>query len=291
MKRYTTMGLAAVALGGSLLPAAAGTGIIGTTGARGGSASAVSVTVPGYGNGNPALVATRITLPRNGASFSNRGFGGVSSFPGVVTRGSGASVSAASITVPGYGNGNPALVAIRANLRGNRGDFSNRDGAFGQRGNSNFGRCGNSNDNGGVTIVYPDNGWNYNNANYLGLPPWYRLNYYTPTTQDYENGTAYQNIPSSHASLGYGVPEDYPGATSYRMPNPQANAPGQQAAADVDFVVGVQRELRRRGYYTGIVNGISDAATRSAIRSFEASAGLPVTGVIGVPLLRMLGFF
>ncbi|MEI6562169.1 MAG: peptidoglycan-binding domain-containing protein [Verrucomicrobiota bacterium] len=118
------------------------------------------------------------------------------------------------------------------------------------------------------------------------MPPWYRLNYYTPTTEEIDNGTAYQNIPSSHAWRGYGVPDGYPGTTGYGMPASQTNA--QQ---DVDFVVAVQRELRRRGFYNGIVNGISDAATRSAIRSFEASAGLPVTGVIGVPLLRTFGFF
>jgi len=141
--------------------------------------------------------------------------------------------------------------------------------------------------------VYPDNGFgNYNNSNYLGLPPWYRLNYYTPWMSDYEDGTAYQNIPTSHASLGYGVPANYPGANSYTGPSYPMGTPGMNPApTDVDFVVGVQRELRRRGFYRGIVNGVSDSATRSAIRAYEASAGLPVTGVIGIPLLKTLGFF
>jgi len=178
----------------------------------------------------------------------------------------------------------------------------NGTGGRGNAGHSNHGRSfggrGCNGGNGGVTVVYPDNGnyGNYNNSNYLGLPPWYRLNYYTPWMSDYENGTAYQNIPTSHASLGYGVPTDYPGANSYTGPSYPSAAPMSppgvnQAPTDVDFVVGVQRELRRRGFYRGIVNGISDAATRSAIRAYEASAGLPVTGVIGVPLLRAFGFF
>ncbi len=239
MKRYKTISLVAVALGGSLLPATAGNAIVnggtvvGAGGVRGG---AVSITVPGYGAGNPALVVTRATLPRNNA-FSGVGL--------------------------------------------------NRGGALGgDRNNGWSGRnrgCGN---NGGSWGTFDTGYYPYNNANYLGLPPWYRLNYYTPTTEEIDNGTAYQNIPSSHAWRGYGVPDGYPGTTGYGMPASQTNA--QQ---DVDFVVAVQRELRRRGFYNGIVNGISDAATRSAIRSFEASAGLPVTGVIGVPLLRTFGFF
>ncbi len=151
-----------------------------------------------------------------------------------------------------------------------------------------------------------------NNYNYLGYPPWYRLNYYTPWMSDYRDGTAWTKIPTSHAAEGYGLPssfntmpsgyyawqaanggavntgyapnvsDGYPGA-GYN--NPQAG----NALAGNDIVVTVQRELRRRGFYQGVVNGISDSATRTAIRAYESSAGLPATGgIIGVNLLRSL---
>ena len=217
---------------------------------------------------------------------------------GRAVNGRGPTTSAVSITVPGYGAGNPALVVTRATFPRNGGFSgvgSNQGRALGGGGTNGWSGgnrgWGNNGCSGGVTNGTFDTGCsNYNNINYLGLPPWYRLNYYTPTTEEIDNGTAYQNIPSSHAWRGYGVPDGYPGTTGYGMPASQANV---QAGAqqNVDFVVAVQRELRRRGFYNGIVNGISDAATRSAIRSFEARAGLPVTGVIGVPLLRTFGFF
>ncbi|MCX6967140.1 MAG: peptidoglycan-binding domain-containing protein [Verrucomicrobia bacterium] len=316
MKSYYRIGLVASFLGSAVLSATAGTnfGVPGvTTVGKGARGSGVAITVPGYGNGYPATVATRATFSRNRnrSSSSGVGFTTGQNIPGVVTVGNGASGSAVAITVPGYGNGYPALIATQANFANDQrrdgrgsdfGRFANdprRDGGN-DGGGSDFCRrnsrrggndCNRNNNGGGVTVIYPDNGYgNYNNSNYLGLPPWYRLNYYTPWMSDYENGTAYQNVPSSHASLGYGVPEDNLGATNYRVSD-QQTAGYQQAQTDVDFVVGVQRELRRRGFYRGIVNGISDSATRSSIRAFEASAGLPVTGVIGIPLLRTLGFF
>ena len=307
MKRYKIICLGVTVFGCSLLPSTAWDGsrnINGVvTAGRGGTGSAVSITVPGYGNGTPALVAARANLNRGSFSGNRRGTfnTNVTDFNGIVTAGRGGTGSAVAITVPGYGNGNPALVAASANLSG-RSSFSNDRfsdrGSFGGRGDRG-GRGNNdgNGDNGTVVVVNSDNGnngWtNYNNSNYLGLPPWYRLNYYTPWMSDYENGTAYQNIPTSHAWRGYGVPDDYPGATSYNGPLPPQGAPAeyqQAASANVDFVVGVQRELRRRGFYRGLVNGISDAPTRAAIRAYETSMGLPVTGVIGVPLLRTLGF-
>ena len=314
MKCYKTISLVVVALGCSALPSTAGNGYAGTgrasfsastggfavgnsvpgvvTVGRGATGSGVAVTIPGYGNGNPYLVAASANFAGDCRGFSNFG-GTVGSIPGVTTVGRGVTGSGVAVTIPGYGSGYPALVAANADFAGDSSaGFPNSGGT---RGGRNWGGKGNSSNNGNVIVVSPDNGynWNYNNANYLGLPPWYRLNYYTPSLDDYENGTAYQNIPSSHAWRGYGIPDGVPGTTTYGMPSSQTNAQAsaQQPAVNVDFVVGVQRELRRRGFYRGIVNGISDASTRSAIRAFEASAGLPVTGVIGVPLLQALGFF
>lgn len=205
-------------------------------------------------------------------------------------------VSTASVAV-GNLNVDAARITFSNNAGGRfSGNIRNGGGSVGRPGFDGRNRFNGNRGGNNVVVVTPDNSgfWNWNNSNYLGLPPWYRLNYYTPWMSDYENGTAYQNIPTSHASLGYGVPEDYPGANSYTGPSYQtAGAVSGPAVnqANVDFVVAVQRELRRRGFYRGVVNGISDAETRSAIRAYEVSAGLPVTGVIGVPLLRTLGFF
>jgi hypothetical protein len=175
---------------------------------------------------------------------------------------------------------------------------------------NNWNSC--DNDNNYSSDYYP------NNYNYLGYPPWYRLNYYTPWMSDYRNGTAWTKIPTSHAAEGYGLPSslntmpsgyyawlasggggaintgyapNYSPNMSAAYPNAGYNNPqAANALAGNDIVVVVQRELRRRGFYQGLVNGISDSATRTAIRAYESSAGLPATGgIIGLDLLRSLG--
>jgi Putative peptidoglycan binding domain len=50
----------------------------------------------------------------------------------------------------------------------------------------------------------------------------------------------------------------------------------------------VQAELARRGYYRGPINGVLGPESRSAIRSFQARNGLPVTGRIDGDLFRAL---
>jgi hypothetical protein len=56
-----------------------------------------------------------------------------------------------------------------------------------------------------------------------------------------------------------------------------------------DLAVDVQRALKRRGYYTGSVDGDIGPGSRSAIRAYQADRGLPVTGRIDSRLLRALG--
>ena len=55
------------------------------------------------------------------------------------------------------------------------------------------------------------------------------------------------------------------------------------------LAVDVQRELRRRGYYRGAIDGDIGPASRSAIRAYQADRGLGVTGRIDSRLLRSLG--
>ena len=52
--------------------------------------------------------------------------------------------------------------------------------------------------------------------------------------------------------------------------------------------VDVQRELRRKGYYGGAVDGDIGPQTRASIRAYQVDRGLPVTGRIDTPLLRSL---
>ena len=53
-------------------------------------------------------------------------------------------------------------------------------------------------------------------------------------------------------------------------------------------MMAVQAELARRGYYRGPVDGVLGPESRSAIRSFQARNGLPVTGRIDADLFRAL---
>ena len=53
--------------------------------------------------------------------------------------------------------------------------------------------------------------------------------------------------------------------------------------------VDVQRALKRRGYYSGAIDGDIGPGSRNAIRSYQADRGLAVTGRIDSALLRSLG--
>jgi hypothetical protein len=50
----------------------------------------------------------------------------------------------------------------------------------------------------------------------------------------------------------------------------------------------VQAALAWRGYYSGRIDGVMGPETRSAIRSFQAHQGLPVTGEIDNRLIQSL---
>ncbi len=50
----------------------------------------------------------------------------------------------------------------------------------------------------------------------------------------------------------------------------------------------VQRELAKRGYYGGVIDGQVGGRTRAAIRAYQVDRGLPVTGRVDGNLLRSL---
>ncbi|NVO16049.1 MAG: peptidoglycan-binding protein [Rhodoplanes sp.] len=73
-------------------------------------------------------------------------------------------------------------------------------------------------------------------------------------------------------------PPDAPLAT---RPDLQATAPAGAApkpAAPRPLVTDIQRELLRRGYYDGPVDGVAGSRTETAIRDFEQATGLAPTG-------------
>ena len=56
--------------------------------------------------------------------------------------------------------------------------------------------------------------------------------------------------------------------------------PAYYGSAADDLAVDVQRELKRRGYYRGGIDGQIGGGTRSALRNFQAEHRLAVTGRI-----------
>lgn len=56
------------------------------------------------------------------------------------------------------------------------------------------------------------------------------------------------------------------------------------------YVVGIQEELKLRGFDPGLVDGIAGPCTRAAIRRYQQAAGLPVDGQPSPELLNHLKF-
>jgi hypothetical protein len=67
--------------------------------------------------------------------------------------------------------------------------------------------------------------------------------------------------------------------------------PISEATSDgADVVRAVQRELRQRGYRSGIANGVAGPLTRAAIMAFQHDHGLPPTGAPSEDLLKVIVF-
>lgn len=60
------------------------------------------------------------------------------------------------------------------------------------------------------------------------------------------------------------------------------------SAAPTLDVRAAQRELRKRGYYSGPVDGVIGALTEAALREYQRDRGLSVTGRLDAPTLRSL---
>jgi peptidoglycan hydrolase-like protein with peptidoglycan-binding domain len=89
--------------------------------------------------------------------------------------------------------------------------------------------------------------------------------------------------PILSARAGAGAPAETTGSLiAMPRPRPPAAGAGKDAAAAprsrAQIVGDIQRELSRRGFYDGAVDGIPGAKLEAAIREFEQAAGLKPTG-------------
>lgn len=96
---------------------------------------------------------------------------------------------------------------------------------------------------------------------------------------------------------GIVLPRPRPGDLSVRAtpaaqpaPTTRGEAPPRAAPprSRSEIITDVQRELARRGFYDGPVDGIDGSKTDAAIRKFEKKAGLPLTGEPSEALLKTM---
>lgn len=78
-----------------------------------------------------------------------------------------------------------------------------------------------------------------------------------------------------------------------RTPQAQANQLNFPLRSDVRYsdreVANVQQNLRRLGYYNGMVDGILGPNTETAIQHYQLDHHLPVTGLLDSGMLSQLG--
>ena len=102
-------------------------------------------------------------------------------------------------------------------------------------------------------------------------------------------------------SYGYGYGSSYYGRSPYYYSRPSIGFSYYSRPSTVyrgqavygsysdSLAVDVQRELRRRGYYRGPIDGDIGPGSRSAIRAYQYDRGLSTTGRFDSSLLRSLG--
>ena len=128
--------------------------------------------------------------------------------------------------------------------------------------------------------------------------------YYRPYSSPYRYSPSYGYSPSYNCSPSYGYSSSYGSYPSYGYyaPTPIVSftfgsrpsvypatryyAPAESSTLEAS----VQRVLRKRGYYSGPVDGDIGPRSRAAIREYQAEHGLEANGRIDDPLLRSLGF-
>lgn len=120
---------------------------------------------------------------------------------------------------------------------------------------------------------YGGGGWGNNGYRYGGYG--YRGGYYNSYWGMPSIGFSYYSTPAYYYDTPRTIVYRRPVVTSYE-------------ASDA-LVTDVQRALARRGFYRGGIDGNAGPETRSAIRSYQSSHAMAVTGRINGPLLGALG--
>lgn len=100
----------------------------------------------------------------------------------------------------------------------------------------------------------------------------------------YGSGYPYRSYNYGYRPYYYTRP-----SVSLSFSRPVYSSRSYSSSYSESLAVDVQRELRRRGYYRGAIDGDVGPGTRSAIRAYQDDRGLAVTGRIDRSLLRALG--
>jgi hypothetical protein len=109
---------------------------------------------------------------------------------------------------------------------------------------------------------------------------------YRPYCSPYVRYHSYGYYPS----YGYYVPAPIVSLTfSSGRPAVYQATRYYEPAATSSLEASVQRALRKRGYYSGPLDGDLGPRSRAAIREYQAEHGLEVNGRVDDPLLRSLG--
>ena len=135
-----------------------------------------------------------------------------------------------------------------------------------------------------VTIYRDRDGDGHYNKKKIEIP---HRQYYSHGAPYYSHGgyPSYYRPYSSYYGSSY-----YGSGPSLSVSVNRSYSPGySQSSSSDDLAVDVQRELRRRGYYRGSIDGDVGPGTRAAIRAYQYDRGLSATGRIDRSLLRSLG--
>ena len=120
-------------------------------------------------------------------------------------------------------------------------------------------------------------------GSHVSIRPYYGYGY------GYGSGYGYGYGSSSYGRSPYYYSRPGIGFSYYGRPSSVYRGQAVYGSYSDSLAVDVQRELRRRGYYRGAIDGDIGPGSRAAIRAYQYDRGLSATGRIDSSLLRALG--